>query len=66
MEEIKDGLKRCQNLMKMAEARAIKQIVDGGYSSAMLALAEAMQYKAIIDELQFQLDCMEVQQCAEE
>lgn len=66
MEEIKDGLKRCQNLMKIAEGRAIKQIVDGGYSSAMLALAEAMQYKAIVDELQFQLDCMEVQQCAEE
>ena len=46
--------------MMGADERAIRAIREGSYSVAMLALAETMQYKACIEELEFQIEVSEV------
>ena len=46
--------------MMGADERAIRAIREGSYTVALLALAEAMQYKACIEELELQIEVSEV------
>lgn len=46
--------------MENANERAIAAINDGSYTVAMIAIAEAMQHAACIEELKFQIECAEV------
>lgn len=43
-----------------ADERAVKAIEEGNYWGALIAVGEAMSFKACIDELEFQLEDMEV------
>lgn len=46
--------------MECANERATDAIKNGNYTVALIAIAEAMQYEACIEELKFQIDCSEV------
>lgn len=46
--------------MEQANERAIAAINDGSYTVALIAIAEAMQFAACIEELNFQIECAEV------
>lgn len=46
--------------IRYEEQRAIMAITDGQYTIAALAIAQASSYKGAIEELEFLLDCMEV------
>lgn len=46
--------------MEQANERAIAAINDGSYTVALIAIAEAMQFDACIEELKFQIECAEV------
>lgn len=43
-----------------ADERAVKAIEEGNYWGALVAVGEAMSFKACIDELEFQLEELEV------
>ena len=60
MENIDTAIGSYKYRMKHANERAIAAINDGSYTVALIAIAEAMQYKACIEELNFQIECAEV------
>lgn len=60
MENIDTAIGSYKYRMEHANERAIAAIKDGSYAVALIAIAEAMQHKACIEELNFQLECSEV------
>ena len=54
------SIKSFQKRRDDANERAIAAINDGSYTVAMIAITDAMQYTACIEELEFQLECAEV------
>ncbi len=54
------SIKSFQKRKADANERAIAAINDGSYTVAMIAITDAMQYTACIEELEFQLGCSEV------
>jgi hypothetical protein len=53
------SIKSFQKRRDDAKERAIAAINDGSYTVALIATTDAMQYTACIEELEFQLECME-------
>lgn len=58
--EIQTSVKSYQKRLEGRKEDAIVAIRDGSMWSAQIALGECIAYQAVIDELQFQLDDMEV------
>lgn len=54
------GIDSYKTRLKNANERAIAAINDGSYTVAPIAIAEAMAYEACIEELNFQVECVEV------
>jgi phage shock protein A len=59
--DLETGIKRCQNLEEQACSRAKNAIAQGAYTVALIAIAEAMGYSETTKELEFQLECLEVE-----
>jgi phage shock protein A len=59
--DLQTGIKRCQSLEEKACARAKDAIAQGAYAVALIAIAEAMGHSETAKELEFQLECLEVE-----
>lgn len=58
--DIQTSIKSFNTRMARAKRLAIEAIEDGNYWAAQTQILDAASYQAIIEEYQFQLECMEV------
>ena len=59
-DEIITSIKSFKTRMARAKRLAVEAIEDGNYWAAQTQILDAASYQAIIEEYQFQLECMEV------
>lgn len=57
---VKTSIGSFKTRLKDREAYAIAAIKDGSYWTAEIALSECAGFKAVIEELEYQLELMEV------
>lgn len=60
-EFIETSIKSYETRLREANERAVGAIGRAEYWVAMVAITDAAGYKACIEELEFQLECMEVE-----
>lgn len=59
--DIEASIKSFQNRLESRKKDVIESIQSGSLWVAQLALGECMGFEAVIEELEFQLECMEVE-----
>lgn len=59
--EIQASIKSYQKRLEGRKEDAIASIREGSMWTAQIALGECIGYEAVINELEFQLECMEVE-----